>query len=623
MAEKQHHPQQSQHGGFDVDHEAHYNETVAAGTAPLSPISTAAQAHHDLTSTVVDKVPVWYGSLSNVRSFGRFNPLTSFKRIMYALIPSFITTPSATTPSKSGISALDGLRGIACLFVFGEHYVICYQSRDTQVWIMRVPFIRLIYYGKAAVFLFFVISGYVLSVKPLRLIRSKSYLELHKTISSSFLRRAIRLYLPCLIASFIACNLTSLGFFDNASVVYKHFSQFIFLKERPPPRVSFTSQWRGYLNNADFIFSGTIPWDKDTNVLNYHSYDDHQWTIPKEFQSSMAVFALLVTTSRMLPFFRMATIFSLAVYGMCTARLYTALFFAGMVCAELDLIRAAYYADYQAHHGGRGGLLHKVMHLPDAWYKCMWISLFTVGVWMISSPQEIQRTPNYLPALLASWGIWWPDDKLLTFGSILVVWSVATCPSLGPLFNNPFVAYLGKISYALYLVHGTVIKSIGYNVLPRTLRLATGAGADVELNAEWWATVSNSNKVVAYLLGLSCVGTVCFWMSDLFWRFVDIPCVNFARAVENYLTRGADTNEESLMLLPRSNPRTPSVGGVGVVGGGQRAVSLNNGGSRDVSLSSSSIEQHQHQQYSSNPVSPATSNAMAALGVQNQKRKNG
>ncbi|KAL6241412.1 hypothetical protein RBB50_011676 [Rhinocladiella similis] len=601
MADQQH--QQSQHGGLDIDHEAHYSEKAA----PLSPLLVG-QAH-DLSSTV-EKVPVWYG-LSNVRSYGRFNPLSSFKRLMYALIPSFITTSSATTPSKSGISALDGLRGIACLFVFGEHYVICYQSRETQVWIMRVPFIRLIYYGKAAVFLFFVISGYVLSVKPLRLIRSKSYLEFQKTISSSFLRRAIRLYLPCLIASFIACNLTSLGFFDNASVVYKHFSEFIFLKERPPPRVSVASQWRGYLSNVEFIFSGTIPYDKDTNVLNYHSYDDHQWTIPKEFQSSMAVFALLVTTSRMRPFFRMSTIFSLAVYAGWTARLYTALFFAGMLCAETDLIRAAYYADHAHHGGGRSGL-HKLMHLPDAWYKCMWISFFTIGVWMISSPQEIQRTPNYLPALLTRWGIWWVDDKLLTFGSILVVWSVATCPSLGPLFNNPFVAYLGKISYALYLVHGTVIKSIGYNILPRTLRFATGAAADLELTAEWWSTVSDSSKVIAYLLGLSCVGTVCFWMSDLFWRFVDIPCVNFARAVENCLTRGADPNE---VLLPRSNPRTPSMGGGGASSGNgrQRVASIN------VSLPSG----EQLQQYSPNPVSPATSNALTALGVQNQKRKNG
>ncbi|KIW16072.1 hypothetical protein PV08_06123 [Exophiala spinifera] len=595
MAEKQH--QQSQHTGLDVDHEAHYSETAA----PLSSLSTGQV--QDLSSTV-DKVPVWYG-LSQVRCYARFNALSSFKRLMYALIPSFITTSSATTPSKSGISALDGLRGIACLFVFGEHYVICYQSRDTQVWIMRVPFIRLIYYGKAAVFLFFVISGYVLSVKPLKLIRSKSYLEFQKTISSSFLRRAIRLYLPCLIASFIACNLTSLGFFDDASIVYKQLSDFIFLKERPPPHVTLASQWRGYLSNAEFIFSGTIPYDKDTNVLNYLSYDDHQWTIPKEFQSSMAVFALLVTTSRVRTFFRMVIIFSLAVYAGWTFRLYTALFFAGMLCAETDLIRAAYYADH-AHHGGSRSGLHRLMHLPNAWYKCMWVSFFTVGVWMISSPQEIQQTPNYLPSLLAHWGVWYVDDKLLTFGSILVVWSVATCPSLGPLFNNPFVAYLGKISYALYLVHGTVIKSLGYTILPRTLRLATGAAADVELNAEWWATVSDSSKVTAYLLGLSCVGTVCFWMSDLFWRFVDIPCVNFARAVENCLTRGADSNE--VPLLPRSNPRTLSTSG------GQCAGRTNVSRERG----SSTADLH-----SPNAVSPTTGNAMATMGVQNPKRKNG
>ncbi|KAJ9498895.1 hypothetical protein LTR99_005023 [Exophiala xenobiotica] len=546
MAEERQQP--PEHVYLDIEHEAHYSET-----APLNP-SSAGPAALDLSPTA-GKIPIWY-DLSNVRSYGRFSLLGSLRRLGYALIPSFLTTASATTPSKTGISALDGLRGIACLFVFGEHYVICYQSRATQTWIMRVPFIRLLYYGKASVFLFFVISGYVLSCKPLKLMRAKSYAEFQKSISSSFLRRGMRLYLPCLVASFICCILTTMGAFDHSALIYKQFKEFVFLKERPPPHVSFPEQWKAYWANVEFIFSATIPFDKDTDVLHYHMYDDHQWTIPKEFRSSLAVFALLVTTSRMRSVFRMTTIAAMAIYALNTDRLYTALFFAGMLCAEFDLVRQSYYArardslnslslpheKYSSESQTRfhSRLSNRLMHLPDKVYKIMWITLFTLGVYMISSPQEIQTTKNFLPALLESWGVTNIDDKILTYGSILVVWSVATCPSLGPLFNNPFVAYLGKISYALYLVHGTVIKSIGYNVLPWTLRMATGVSPSVDMNLEWWQTVPDGRKVVAYLLGLSIVGTTCFWLSDLFWRFVDIPCVNFARSVEVWITKGAD-----------------------------------------------------------------------------------
>lgn len=519
-------------------------------SAPLNP-GAGSSVVASSSSAAVSKIPIWY-DFSSVRSLARPDAFAHLKRLGYALIPSWITTHSATTPSKAGISALDGLRGIACLFVFNEHYVICYQSPFTQVWIMRVPFIRLLWYGKAAVFLFFVISGYVLSYKPLKLIRSKSYLDFQKTISSSFLRRAIRLYLPCLIVSFIACIMTSMGFFDRSMVIYHQYKEFVFLKEEPPPRMSFADQLRGYMTNVEFIFSATIPFDKDTNVLNYFMYDDHQWTIPKEFRSSMAVFALLVTTSRMRSVLRLLTIVALGFYAVYTDRLYSSLFFAGMVCAELDLIRQAYYARHKETlpslsldlSNPRPKGLASLLHLPDLIYKIMWVTIFIIGVFFISSPQEVQQTRNFLPDLF---DMFWSfrdgqslDNTLLLIGSIMVVWSVATCPTLGPLFNNPFVAYLGKISYALYLVHGTVIKSLGYNILPWTLRMATGTPSTVELDPEWWSTVPAFQKVMAYFLGLCFVETTCFWLSDLFWRFVDIPCVTFARKVEGWMTKGAD-----------------------------------------------------------------------------------
>lgn len=479
-------------------------------------------------------------------------------RFLHALIPSWITNPAATKPSKSGIASLDGLRGLACLIVFNEHYVICYQSRDTQVWFMRVPFIRLLYYGKASVFIFFAISGYVLSYKPLRLMRTHSWLDFQKTMSSSFLRRGIRLYLPCLIVSFIVMLLTMWGFFDRSMDVFNTFKEFIFLKETPPPHLSASELWFGWRVNAEFIFSATIPFDKETNVLAYFNFDEHQWTIPQEFRCSMLVFGLLVATSRMRPLLRQLTIASFAFYAFYTWRFYPALFFFGMLFAELDLARQAYYARFENTHllpesslmekhasrrTPRG--LQRLLHPPAFLARAMWVTAFILGLWFISSPQEIQMTPNYLPQVFASWGVEDVDDTLLIIGALPVVWSVANCSSLAILFNNPVVSYLGKISYALYLVHGTVIKSLGYNILPWTFAKATGAPREyIELDPNWWLTVTDSQKVTAYLMGLTFVATTCFWLSDLFWRYVDIPSVTLARRIEDWLTKGADEDAE-------------------------------------------------------------------------------
>jgi peptidoglycan/LPS O-acetylase OafA/YrhL len=161
----------------------------------------------------------------------------------------------------------------------------------------------------------------------------------------------------------------------------------------------------------------------------------------------------------------------------------------------------------------------------------MWISVFMLGYFMISSPVEAQyEKGNWLPHRLSGF-VSSPDDFILVYGSIFVVWAVANCQALGTIFMHPAVMYLGNISYALYLVHGTVIKSLGYVWLPVTLRIAIGTEWDIVQ----WENVTNMQATMAHLMGYALVGSVVLWMSDLFWRHVDIPIVKFGRWLENQL----------------------------------------------------------------------------------------
>lgn len=48
--------------------------------------------------------------------------------------------------------------------------------------------------------------------------------------------------------------------------------------------------------------------------------------------------------------------------------------------------------------------------------------------------------------------------------------------------------------------------------------------------------MNNFQVSVAYLLGLAVAGTAVVWYADLFWRYVDMPTVKFARWVENRMT---------------------------------------------------------------------------------------
>lgn len=113
------------------------------------------------------------------------------------------------------------MRGLAALAVFFCHYLLQAYTvffgfgRGGQNYhVFRLPIVRLMADGSAAVSLFFVISGYALSYKPLRLIRAGNYHEFSVTMSSMTFRRAIRLYLPTAISTFMILCLAQMGAYE-------------------------------------------------------------------------------------------------------------------------------------------------------------------------------------------------------------------------------------------------------------------------------------------------------------------------------------------------------------------------------------------------------------------------
>ena len=141
------------------------------------------------------------------------------------LVPSFLQhhfTRETRRPDKIGPTAyLDGMRGLAALTVFFCHYfyqsfVIAegWGSAPHNYHILKLPFLRLWYQGPPAVCVFFVISGYALSLRPLKFVRSRSYEDFAVTLSSLTFRRGIRLYLPTTISTFMVVILLRLGVYE-------------------------------------------------------------------------------------------------------------------------------------------------------------------------------------------------------------------------------------------------------------------------------------------------------------------------------------------------------------------------------------------------------------------------
>jgi peptidoglycan/LPS O-acetylase OafA/YrhL len=148
-----------------------------------------------------------------------------FTRLAMFFLPSFLQGRCSrewTRPAKLHPTAyLDGMRGLAALFVFFCHYSYqgfriaeSYGCADRNWAWLKLPIIRLFYQGPAAVCLFFVISGYALSYRPLKLIRSGSTVELSEALGSLVFRRAIRLFLPPIISTFMIICFIRLGAYE-------------------------------------------------------------------------------------------------------------------------------------------------------------------------------------------------------------------------------------------------------------------------------------------------------------------------------------------------------------------------------------------------------------------------
>ncbi|KAJ4204548.1 hypothetical protein NW759_014885 [Fusarium solani] len=447
-------------------------------------------------------------------------------RLLIFLIPSFLQGRHAREqirPAKLAPTAyLDGMRGLAALFVYIYHYSsqafdtgVGWGCDETNYHFLKLPFIRLFYQGAPAVSTFFVISGYALSYRPSKLIQSHSYTELLNTMSSLVFRRGIRLYLPTAISAIIIICLLRLGAYERTREFANDRKYMKNLVVDHPPRMeSAYEQWSTLAWLALHVFD----WDKTPGPI---SYNGHLWTIPIEFRCSLFLFLTILGTARLQTRWRFLTVTGIMwiTYRNCSWELL--LFFCGMLLAELDHIR-------NAHIPPAPSLDEKLepSSPPSLWDRVMpwlWTVLSILGLYFMCQPDSRgEVTPGwiYLSSLIPEW---WTEAQYRywqSIGAVIFILAVGHCPGWQRFFNTVIMQYLGKISYALYLMHGPVIHAIGFN-WERWAYSLTG------VEGGWYNT--------GFILGaVLCILTVMWW-ADVFWRAVDIPTVKLAKWVEGKL----------------------------------------------------------------------------------------
>ena len=429
------------------------------------------------------------------------------------------------------LAALRGLRGCDCLLVFNFHFLFNYTWTVAVGWgfagknfgIHQLPFIHLLISGHIMVAIFFVLSGYVLSYKPIKTIRSRAFDETFTALASSTFRRALRLYIPSLIGLICVFIAVRLGFYNYSWTVIKEGHTILGTNEQHPPVYrSFIKQFWDLYETITKLMN---PFDWG---LYYNNYNPHLWTIPVEFRCSLVLFLTTLGTSRLPSTIRMPLIICLTWFCMRYGRWDVVMFLFGMLMAEIDLINGTWGSPAYQKSGRHGDRIY-VRFTPrgkivtSVSRRRLWIAVFIIGLYIGSCPNlGFKWTPGYM------W-LWNITPKTYgephrfpqTIGAAMIVFSINHSPDIQRLFTIPLSQYLGKISYSFYIVHGPILHSIGYSIMPNIWSL-TGKE-------------TNFQYCFGFLIGWLICLLIAIWAADIFWRAVDIPSVKFARTLEDRL----------------------------------------------------------------------------------------
>ncbi|WP_093534263.1 acyltransferase [Stenotrophomonas rhizophila] len=368
------------------------------------------------------------------------------------------------------ILSLEGLRGLAAVAVVLSHLgmeffptAVVGTLRESHVpaeqWLYDSPF-RGFYAGFFAVCIFFVLSGYVLSLKYLRTLDTR-------VISDALAKRYFRLA-PAVIASTLLMAITA-GLLNGMAL----------------------AQWPSHLLSAarEGVYGSFLFGDNAHNGVT--------WTMQVELLGSLILFVYLLAFGRL----RWGWIAGAVLCAALMARLpLMGCFFTMFLC---------------------GAYLGRVAHLAS--HPVVAALMLALGFYLggYDSPSASYRqvvvwanTLQFEYGIALNWPVVIPG-----LGAVLMVWSLLG----GSLISRPFAsrpcAWLGKISFALYLTHTLVIMV----VCKPLLHLAE----------------PHIGYVGAAIIASFIVLILSMVVASVFYRLFDKPSVQWANAIGRHAVEGA------------------------------------------------------------------------------------
>ncbi|KEF61642.1 uncharacterized protein A1O9_03210 [Exophiala aquamarina CBS 119918] len=396
---------------------------------------------------------------------------------------------------------LDSLRGYAACVVYMFHM---YGYPDGGI--MSQPILRLYSAGPAMVSLFFVISGYVLSLRMLKLMRTQQSAQLLDCLASSTFRRYLRLYVPTALATFLTMIMIHLGWCKQLMALPTWWEQFW--------------DWLDDVGYSSNPFQAVDGW---YFVEGFRTkFLDQMWTIPVEFRGSIILFALCTATCKMSTRSRMSVSSLVILFSYYWEVTYVASFVAGMLIADMSL---SWNPSRQAQtklpqlRSDDNNYSFRNPGLTIA-QQSGFIALFFVGLVLLSQPPDLGIEGlfpfQYLIYAIPSHYSDGAEHFWLSIGAILTITALEYSPSLQKPLIWGISLYIGELSFGIYAMHNTLLWVLYYD------RMAP------------WKAAHYPESYWMYIPITVFMTTVVIWAADYFTR-ADRKIVAFGRWLQTKL----------------------------------------------------------------------------------------
>lgn len=438
------------------------------------------------------------------------------------------------TPVQGREIWLDGLRGLAAVVVAFFHLTVdimrlpyrSYWDEPAQLnrrWFQLAPF-RLLFCGQAMVRIFFVISGYSVSISIIRRRERDNNGLFYHSLTSSVFRRVIRLYFPVLVV----CIFSHILFYIGA---YRWDFTHSFM-EGCEGAVPWSATWP-HLKCMGLTMMSSMSLVRGGRYYT-RGLNGQLWSMADELRGSIAVYMVLLSMASAAPRARVVSVAAICSVLLWCGLPHTTAFISGHLFAELDLWRRQTSSIIPT--STKTPIV--AAHNPTWWKQGLALAALSLGIHFLCLPVLPDFPVNYWFRLhtdpLPLWeGPFVRINGWHSVGSILLIWALRHLPLIRKLvLETRPVQFLGKISFSFYLFHLTFIRVLRNPILHYVCTTLTGKNVYV-LRDE------GQNDVVyyfAWFVAVAVIMPLAVVTSVYATKVVDRFGVNLSHSVERKLS---------------------------------------------------------------------------------------